>query len=151
MKNNRREIIKLLSLTGGAAALDVWKKPVVNTVLLPAHAQISVATVNCSALDSQEQPLPEGGTTSGNVEITFVTNPPLPGAAISWVGQCNGVDDFPVQSDVLNANGEFTLTVQTLLLCSGGPPSVGDVITHRLTLNANGNSAACSYVFGNGG
>ena len=34
----RRDLLKLLSVAGAAGAVEVWKKPVVESVLLPAHA-----------------------------------------------------------------------------------------------------------------
>jgi hypothetical protein len=38
---NRRNLIKGLTAAGGVAATGLWAKPIVNSVMLPVHAQIS--------------------------------------------------------------------------------------------------------------
>ena len=48
---NRRNLIKGLTAAGGVAATGLWTKPVVNSVLLPVHAQ---ASKNGDAEESEE-------------------------------------------------------------------------------------------------
>ncbi len=46
---NRRNLVKVLSIGGTLGAVEVWKKPMVESVLLPVHAQTSCVTTNvCS-------------------------------------------------------------------------------------------------------
>ena len=43
--SKRRALLRALSIAGGAAAVETWKKPVVGSVILPAHAQTSLCTL----------------------------------------------------------------------------------------------------------
>ncbi len=62
MKKNRRNLLKALTAGGGAATLSQlpksWKKPVVDSVVLPSHAQ----TTGCSETGSSETGCSETGT-----------------------------------------------------------------------------------------
>jgi len=146
---HRRRLLKVLAIAGAAGTTEVWKKPIVNAVMLPAHAQASIATVlSCSMTDAALAPIAEGAVTNQNILLTFATTPAMPGATISWVGRCNGVDDFAVQNGTLDANGELVITVQTSLLCGGGPPNNGDIILHNGILDANGSTSSCSITYG---
>ena len=142
----RRKFLKNGAAAAAIATLPAWQKPLVNAVVLPAHAQTSTVSVSCSmVISSSSAPLPEGG-------ILFETSPPQPGAAITWRGFCDGAEDFPPISDVLDDEfsaipGSFELTVFTSFMCSGGPPATGQEITHSLTLDVGGASAECSYFY----
>lgn len=140
-----------LAAMGGITTASVWHQPIVKSVVLPAHAQTTGAaaiSLSCSMqLASSSEPLPEGASTTDNVTITFSTNPPAPAAPISWVGQCDGVNDFPIQNDVLDEFGEFEILAVSNALCDGGPPDPGTELTHVVTLDGDGASASCSYIF----
>ena len=141
---NRRTVLRNAALLSSAA---IWHKPIINAIALPAHAQTSFASLSCTMVDASDNPLADGAGTDGNVTITYSSSPPRPGETVSWVGRCNGVDDFAVQNDTLDANGELIITVSTLDLCSGGPPNSGDVILHNAVLDSSGSGSNCSYVY----
>ncbi len=72
--SKRRELLKALSIAGGAAAVETWKKPLVNAVNLPAHAQTS-----CNVIaDCYNTP---GGEGSDQLSIQWPggTGPSSPG------------------------------------------------------------------------
>jgi hypothetical protein len=145
---NKRAFLKSLSVIGAVASVEVWKKPVVNAVVLPAHAQTSVTTLSCSMTDTSLSPIADDATTNQNIILTFLTDPPMPGATINWIGRCNGLDEFAIQSEVLDANGKLEVTVDTSLFCSGGPPNNGDIILHNGILESEGSTASCSITYG---
>lgn len=149
--NKKRNLLKFLAVGAVVGSIDVWKKPVLTAVVLPAHAQTSESSevlLSCSMTTESLDSISEGATTNQNIVLTFSTTPATPGADINWVGRCNGVDDFAIQTNTLDANGELQITVQTSLLCGGGPPNNGDVILHNGELVDGGSSSSCSIVYG---
>ena len=44
--NNRRKLLGVIGLAGVAAAPAQWVTPVINAVILPAHAQTSICTTD---------------------------------------------------------------------------------------------------------
>ena len=146
--NNRRCLFKVFAVASAASALETWRKPIVNAVILPAHAQTSAGSLSCSMTNNSLAPIAEGATTNQDFLLTFATTPPMPGATLAWVGRCNGVDEFAVQNDILDANGELVITVRTSQFCGGGPPNAGDIILHNGILDANGSTTNCSIVYG---
>ena len=47
--NNRRKLLGVLGFAGVAAAPTQWVTPVINAVLLPAHAQTSICVTDINA------------------------------------------------------------------------------------------------------
>ena len=141
----RRKSLKLVA----AGIPAVWAKPVIHSVVLPAHANTSDAVLTCfqSDDDGGQVVIPEGSNWSSPFFVHYATNPPLPNAPITWVGLCDGVEAFAVQNSTLDENGEFLISVTGFdNFCNSENPTPGTVIGHRLTLS-NSNSATCTIVF----
>lgn len=151
--DNRRQLLKSLVLVSTVGSLEVWKSPFVKAVVLPVHAITSEPLpeplLSCSMATENQVPIAEGATVSQNFLLTFSTTPPMPGVDLNWVGRCNGEDDFGVQTNTLDENGELEILVLVLELCDGGPPNDGDVILHSGTLvDVDGDATAeCSVVY----
>ncbi|MDH3690876.1 MAG: hypothetical protein OEU36_15625 [Gammaproteobacteria bacterium] len=133
----RRRLLALLSTSGGVAATtkslpDQWVKPIVNSVLLPTHAQTSPAsppalTISCVGIDNPSgTPIPEN-VPVGQFTMTVTPNP---GAVmVNGTIFCDGAvqtGPFPLSLDV---NGQFTSP-------SGSPSSFscfsGSILTFQI-------------------
>ena len=115
----RRRLLTLLSSTGVLAVTSKslpseWVKPIVHSVLLPAHAQVSppsppsppALSINCVGIDNPSgTPIPEN-VAVGQFTMTVTPNP---GAAmVDGTVFCDGgvqIGPFPLTLDV---NGQFT-------------------------------------------
>ncbi len=102
-KKTRRNLIKGLAV----AAPVVWVKPVVDSVVLPAHAQTSIpieASVRFFTDDSFNIEIPNGSTiVIGTPYVVLITLFPIPGIPLDLVitTSINGVPNAP-------ANGTTT-------------------------------------------
>ena len=145
---SRRNLLRAVTLVGGAATFKTWTTPIINAVILPVHAQTSGAQLSCAMTDENSNPIAEGATHNQNIILTFSTSPPEPGVAIDWVGRCSGVDAFAVQTNNLDNDGKLVISVNTSILCSGGSPGIGDVVSHNGILSTNGSQVSCSFIYG---
>jgi hypothetical protein len=145
---SRRNLLRAVTLVGGAATFKTWTTPIINAVILPVHAQTSGTQLSCAMTDENSNPIAEGATHNRNVIFTFSTSPPEPGVAFDWVGRCSGVDAFAVQTNNLDNDGKLVILLQTARLCSGGPPAVGDVVSHNGILSTSGSQVSCSFIYG---
>lgn len=115
----RRKLLKTLVTTGaavGAAATlpDAWKKPIVNAIEVPLHAQSSVPpsfinTISFAYSMNTQQGNPIAGTvTPGTTPITHLINSPqqLPGSSFNIV---------PTVTVNAGTNGTFDLTVNEVI------------------------------------
>lgn len=137
---SRRRLIKVLAGTGsvvlGAKFLpEKWAKPVVDSVVLPAHAQLSVPfTMSCTAT-------PPAGTTLANpivIDPLIYQATPNPGALPGTLDfLCDGALSSSIDIFALDATGQLSLFV------SGTPCPSGTTLTIRFTVN--GVSAECTW------
>ena len=113
----RRKLLKTLVTTGaavGAAATlpDAWKKPIVNAIEVPLHAQSSVPpsfinTISFAYTMNTQTPI-AGTVTPGTTPITHLTDQILPGSTF---------DIIPTVTVNAGTTGTFNLTVNEV---SGG-------------------------------
>lgn len=114
----RRRLLKTLVASGaavGAAATlpDAWKKPIVNAIEVPLHAQSSVppAFINtvsfAYSMNTQNGPI-AGTVTPGTTPITHLINSPqqLPGSSFNII---------PTVNVNAGTNGTFNLTVNEVI------------------------------------
>ena len=101
---SRRQLLKSIAAGSGAVIAgknlpEKWTKPVVDSVMLPAHAQTSPSTptgchveVHGHFTDDKKQKIPSGASIPASTEIHFgVTVTPNPGAVVlSWGVSVNG-------------------------------------------------------------
>ncbi|MEQ1728683.1 MAG: hypothetical protein ABL982_09900 [Vicinamibacterales bacterium] len=107
----RRKLLKTLIATGaavGAAATlpDAWKKPIVNAIEVPLHAQSSVPpsfinTISFAYTMNTQTPI-SGTVTPGTTPRTHLTNQVLPGSTF---------DIIPTVTVNAGTTGTFTLAV----------------------------------------
>ena len=113
----RRKLLKTLVTTGaavGAAATlpDAWKKPIVNAIEVPLHAQSSVPpsfinTISFAYSMNILNGTPIAGTvTPGTTPITHLTNQVLPGSNFNIV---------PTVTVNAGTTGTFDLTVNEVI------------------------------------
>ena len=93
---NRREMLQLAGLCASATATAVWQKPVTETVMLPVHAQASVACAHSGSMTRQTN-IDEGDGDGNNPDI-----------AIVFDGETCGLvafdeDDDPIPADAVIA------------------------------------------------
>ena len=124
MKNEkRRKLLKSIAIGSGAVIAgktlpENWSKPVVDAVMLPAHAQTSVCTITMTVLDPAGAPVPSGtdiGQTDAPYTFTGSVSPAELGAGgqvqLSWSapdgssGQASG----PIAADGSWSIGPMTL------------------------------------------
>jgi hypothetical protein len=140
---SRRPFIKsALSLTALPIAATMlptkWSKPIVNSVVLPAHAQTSATSITFSSTPAcgSSQPLADPITISAQLS-------PNPGAGInvSFTVMCNGIP---------SASGSFNVTSDAAGLINLAPAngmaegcSVGDTLSIQAELD--GATAICQW------
>ena len=97
---NRRNLLKVLSVAGATGAVEVWKKPVVNAVTLPAHAG---TTINASVFLTIDDIIinESDNTAEVCIEITGLTGATIIPFSVD-VTTMNGSAQAPV--DFLGAN-----------------------------------------------
>jgi len=136
--SKRRRVLFASIAAGGAstALLPVrWSKPVVESLVLPAHAQATY-TITCVGTP------PAGTTYQNNDPVTvLVTVTPNPGAGqiIQVQGFCNGQPDF-TDTLVTDSNGQAT-SMGTLGFCN-----IGENACVRFTYE--GASTECCWTVG---
>ena len=138
VKKNRRNL-----LTGMAITLPtIWAKPVVHTVILPAHAATSPDTsedTGCSTLGCIGE-VPEGTPIPIDVEIRADFTVPEGGPIrVTFVTLCNGTV----------VDGPFSINVTTGFFDVGNiPQNVGctsGIFSFRATRQDDGCTAECSW------
>jgi len=123
MNQKRRKILKTAGVAGGVAAASQWHKPALDAVLLPAHAQTSVAgpTVLVGSTDGLQnvvdtnQAFGVGGIASrvldGLIPAANAGIPSSGGNPISiWRGLVNDVEDYQHCVNLTLPAGEATPT-----------------------------------------
>lgn len=150
LESRRQSVKKILGAgglaAGGHLASGEWVKPIVNAVLLPAHAQTSEISV-----DSLEDPCSVSVVCVGShlldITVTGAVVPPTPGVNVELdieVALSNGpfeaAEDFA--SLATDGNGEYTTTV------TRDQSSVTDIrITATLPDFPEAGDATCEVAF----
>jgi len=132
----RRKLLKTLVTTGaavGAAATlpDAWKKPIVNAIEVPLHAQSSVPPAFINTISfaySMNTQTPIAGTvTPGTTPIVHLTNQTLPGSSFNIV---------PTVTVNAGSTGTFNLAVNEVT--GGGDATNFSPATQNLAPDVNG-------------
>lgn len=148
--SGRRRLLSALTLGGGALAAkslpERWTQPVVDSVVLPAHAQSSPGSgpsspmFTCTVLGPDTIVAP-GGT--GDILMT-ISPAPGPGISIQARGECDGNLVFNVTPPPFDfTTGEAMVTIGPI----PGPPTCnpGDELTVDLTATMLGLDATCTF------
>ena len=132
----RRKLLKTIVTTGaavGAAATlpDAWKKPIVNAIEVPLHAQSSVPpsfinTISFAYTMNTTNPI-TGTVTPGTTPKTHLTNETLPGSTF---------DIIPTVTVNTGTTGTFNLTVNEVT--GGGNATNFSPGTQTLSPDVNG-------------
>lgn len=154
----RRKLLKTLVTTGaavGAAATlpDAWKKPIVNAIEVPLHAQSSVPpsfinTISFAYTMNTQTPI-SGTVTPGTTPITHLTNQVLRGSTF---------DIIPTVTVNAGTTGTFNLTVNEVTgggdatnfspaTQSGVAPTVNGVVPFNAILGDIDNAQYVEYSF----
>lgn len=113
-KDSRRNILKKLAVGGlaaGAAMPTKWSKPVVDAVVLPAHAQTSDATVRGGGGGTSVPPGPTPGNTIGEDVLDFF---------VSEASAGGGPTDFCIEITVTQNNSVITSVTCTKICFNAG-------------------------------
>jgi hypothetical protein len=149
MSESRRKLLKVIASGTGVFALGAalpgrWTKPVVEAVLLPAHAQHSAVAYTLSCVTTQDSvPLPEGSLiTNGTTVVTTFTVSPNPGAGVVGSARilCDG-SETGTDTPVTDASGQWSRTtaVGTEFGCGVGS-------TEAIEVTLAGVTETCSWV-----
>ena len=132
----RRKLLKTLVTTGaavGAAATlpDAWKKPIVNAIEVPLHAQSSlppafINTISFAYSMNTQTPI-TGTVTPGTTPITHLTNQTIPGSSF---------DIVPTVTVNAGTTGTFDLTVNEVI--GGGNATNFSPASQTLSPGVNG-------------
>ena len=140
---SRRKLLSALGAGGAAAFVGTalpraWLRPVIESVVLPLHAQASPVNFSFSCVANP----PSGGTIAQNGFGTFTFSvTPNPGPInVDVEISCDGmiVSAFPFP---LNANGEIVQGFGTFC-------TTGQVQVFRFIVPSNGQSGTCSWTIG---
>lgn len=133
----RRKLLKTLvasgAAVGAAAALpDAWKKPIVNAIEVPLHAQSSVPPSFINSISFAYSMNTGGGAISGTVTpgttpIVHLTNLALPGSSF---------DIVPTMTVNSGTTGTFTLAVNEVI--AGGDQTNFNPTTQNQAPTVNG-------------
>ena len=111
--NNRRKLVKGLVAGSAVTVVSEWHKPVIRTVLLPAHASTSLATTSYQCTIESLDP-------SLNMILMKITPPPPLGTAVGGnllrVGDQGGVMSQPYVPSQTTSDGSAIFSE----LASGG-------------------------------
>lgn len=106
-----------------------WTRPIVESVVLPAHARTSERSVTCTILNqTTNQPVAEGGPVpAGNsVQVTFTVLPnPGPGFPGTYALTCDGIDGTVPNNLATDANGQAMISVTAGYLFCGAATQEG--------------------------
>ncbi|MFZ0486919.1 MAG: hypothetical protein WAL83_07965 [Arenicellales bacterium] len=121
--SKRRDTLRKLAVSGGViGAAGAWSKPVVDSVVLPAHAQTSLPLEDpCSGVTI----IPLGPTTFDVKVAGFVLGPNNAGIPIHIEVRVSGGSTGPdtrMTNTTTNASGHYSATLGTFNGCDG--PSV---------------------------
>ncbi len=148
-RHSRRNLLKSIAAGSGAIAAgknlpDSWARPVVDAVLLPAHAQTSCTTAFA-------------GTYTGNATATVnfcdgtngARTPPVTviiGANCSVSVSYTGIRPFTGTGSIVG--NTFSVPVSRTELCGGGPGSAANDGTGLVTGTVSGTQISGTAVFG---
>lgn len=120
-RNARRVLLKSTALAGVATQVlpTAWVKPVIDTVLLPAHAQTSMAMVDPSSSTDASSDEQQGVACLGGVQV-----------ALSW----NGSADSESDSSDDNINNDLDLEMLTQGGTRIAPKALNGVLAGSLGL-----------------
>lgn len=117
----RRRLLGALTVGGGVLTArilpDHWIRPVVDSVLLPAHAQTSPDADDDSDGFRFSCRVPDPGTieVGGFADIVMTISPaPGPDVSIDAMGNCDGTEVFNATQDFDFSTGEVTVSVGPL-------------------------------------
>ena len=152
----RRKLFRSVSTAGGLALSTTlmpqsWVRPVVDSVLLPAHAQTTtpegssdsdfVPSVSCEIRDDQNALIAEDGPVEFGTPLTITyTLSPNPGVAVAG-GQrliCNNIagPEIAIQTDV---NGVYVVSLKAGSICD----NQGE---EAIFVDFDGATAKCSWM-----
>jgi len=134
IKQGRRQLFKSATTVGGVALSTAllpqsWTRPVINSVLLPAHAQTTTPegdsnpgverVLNCEVRDDQGALLAEGGNVEFSTPLTITfTLSPAPGVVLAGAQRliCNDIEgpEIAIQADV---NGVYVASLKAGSIC----------------------------------
>ena len=158
---SRRKLLKSIAAGSGAIVAgkslpEKWTKPVVESVLLPAHAQSSPPspTFSCSMSDPGDLEISIFGLLAGPIPylITNTGTGPLTGGTITAVGADTGMigaiafdQNNPTPSDPLlpGAQHLFDLTNITATNCNIGASGLG---SGTITVTFTSDQTTCQVV-----
>ena len=139
-KNERRKALKVLAVSTPV----VWTRPVVDSVVLPVHAQTTCSSITCSGTP------PDGTTVSSDIAVfaDYTLVPPASGVSpveVTFWSLCSGVIvEGPVTFSVVS-DLETRLSIEpTIFGCNSG------VFTFRMRRNDTGCIAECSWPISSG-
>ncbi len=158
MKNERRNLLRALTLGGGAVAATrlpaTWSKPVVDSVTLPAHAQTSLVSVsggllfNVNSVDATPLDLlvPRAMAQFSSVATATVCFDPGPDGEI-LVRALVDINDG-CYHDIAYLTGTATQGVDTALILQKGPCFGTDLVA-MVNVTLSGTSASGRFEFTN--
>ncbi|GMR06351.1 MAG: hypothetical protein BMS9Abin25_0940 [Gammaproteobacteria bacterium] len=119
---SRRKALKAIAAVSGGVAVTKWVKPVVESVVLPAHAQATGTIFSMTCV-----PTPPNGTNlfSPFTASAVVTITPNPGASQTVIveGFCNGTGPAATDTGLTDAGGQVSFT-GNVDFCSVGQNAV---------------------------
>ena len=127
---DRRKLLKALSITGAVAAVESWKKPLINAVVLPAHAQTSPSESSYQVCFRVQATIT--GTWIGNREMIIADQkcsaPPIYEQTVDWSA---GVFD-----EQLCTNLEPGIYTIDFTAGAGAPANTGDMGAASIVISA---------------
>ena len=117
ISERRRKLLKTSGVVGGAAAVGAWSKPMLDSVMTPAHAEMSVPVVLDGSSSSSSTPITGNDNSLLNSIAEKFSNALVSDAHAGVTPSLNEISDFFYDSD----SGNFSHCI-SVSLPSGEDP-----------------------------